>query len=277
MGKNARCFGQDLMRGEHVVGGGQMSAVSSELLRVTPGGHSGSPLSAYTVSEDTQSGTSIFDPVLCELCYSWFSAPGARVLDPFAGGSVRGIVASILGRRYLGVELRPEQVEANRQQVGICEGYPTPEWLCGDSGAIVPGLSDRFDFLFSCPPYGNLEIYSDMPEDLSAMGWSEFQSAYTQIVAASVAKLNANRFACFVVGNFRDKRGRYCDLVGLTVDAFEAAGAEYYNDAILVTAVGSLPVRINGMWNSSRKLGKTHQNVLVFIKGDPKKATEALV
>jgi len=39
------------------------------------------------------------------------------VLDPFAGGSVRGIVASRLGYRYVGIELRQEQVEANRRAI----------------------------------------------------------------------------------------------------------------------------------------------------------------
>jgi 16S rRNA G966 N2-methylase RsmD len=232
---------------------------------------------AYRVKEGTRetsdvSGTSIFDPVLCELCYSWFSAPGHAVLDPFAGGSVRGIVASILGRRYTGIELRPEQVEANRAQLGICEGYPTPEWRCGDSAALLPAMAEQFDFLFTCPPYGNLEIYSDLPEDLSSMDWPAFQVAYSDVISAAVQRLRPNRFACFVVGNFRNKRGMYCDLVGATVSAFAAAGAEYYNEAVLVTAVGSLPVRINAQWQSGRKLGKTHQNVLVFIKGDPRKA-----
>lgn len=55
--------------------------------------------------EDTatgQSDTSIFDPVLCELVYRWFSPESGTVLDPFAGGSVRGIVASKLGGNTLG-------------------------------------------------------------------------------------------------------------------------------------------------------------------------------
>ncbi len=38
-------------------------------------------------------GTSIFDPVLCELAYRWWCPPGGTVLDPFAGGLVRGLVA----------------------------------------------------------------------------------------------------------------------------------------------------------------------------------------
>jgi len=40
----------------------------------------------YTAHPDAavQSGTSIFDPVLCELAYRWFCPPGGTVLDPFA-------------------------------------------------------------------------------------------------------------------------------------------------------------------------------------------------
>ena len=59
-------------------------------------------------------------------------------------------------------------------------------------------------------------------------------------------------------------------------EALEAAGARYYNEAILVTAVGSLPIRVGKQFRSGRKLGKTHQNVLVFCKGDPKRATQAI-
>lgn len=42
----------------------------------------------------------------------------------------------------------------------------------------------------------------------------------------------------------------------------------FYNEAILVTAVGSLSIRAGRPFSASRKLGKTHQNVLVFLKGD---------
>ena len=61
-------------------------------------------------------GGSIFDPVLCEILYSWFNVEGGTVLDPFAGGSVRGMVASAMGYHYLGHELRPDLVEANVAQ-----------------------------------------------------------------------------------------------------------------------------------------------------------------
>jgi len=84
-----------------------------------------------------------------------------------------------------------------------------------------------------------------------------------------------DRFACFVVGDYRCKKGFYRNFVGETVVAFEAAGARFYNEAILVTSVGSLPVRITKQFKAGRKLGKTRQNILVFCKGDPKKAAQA--
>jgi DNA modification methylase len=216
----------------------------------------------------TASGTSIFDPVLCEIAYRWFCPPGGTVLDPFAGGSVRGIVASRLGRAYLGVELRGEQVAANELQLDLA-GEPAPRWLCGDSRDVARLAGDvQADLVFSCPPYWNLERYSDDPADLSTMGVEAFFEAYNGIISATVDRLREDRFAVWIVGDVRDEDGCFVNLPGRTVEAFEAAGARFYNDAILVTAVGSLPVRAGRQFVASRKLGRTHQNVMVFVKGD---------
>jgi DNA modification methylase len=217
------------------------------------------------------SGTSIFDPVLCELAYRWFCVPGGLVLDPFAGGSVRGIVASHIGLQYIGIDLRSEQIAANREQGNRIAKAPMPVWVEGDSWnvqSLCPEVSA--DMIFSCPPYADLERYSDDPNDLSTMDYAEFLTAYRAIIAACCVMLKPNRFACFVVGDVRDKKGFYRNFVGETIAAFESAGAILYNEAILVTAVGSLPIRVGKQFSTSRKLGKTHQNVLVFYKGDPK-------
>ena len=42
-----------------------------------------------------------------------------------------------------------------------------------------------------------------------------------------------------------------------------------------MTAVGSLPIRIGKQFGRYRKLGKTHQNVLVFYNGDPRKIPDS--
>lgn len=269
------------MRGEHVVGGVvEGGGMNSPGLTWVGGSRAIKDLddtSRKILAAQPQSGTSIFDPVLCELAYRWFSPPAGRVLDPFAGGSVRGIVAAMLGRRYTGIDLRAEQIAANEDQAAaICKDL-MPEWIAGDSrnmGDLLPA-GYAADFVFSCPPYGDLETYSDDPDDLSTMDYPAFVTAYREIITAAVANLAPDRFACFVVGDFRDKKGFYCGFPSATIAAFEAAGARLYNEAVLVTAVGSLPIRAGRAFESARKLGKTHQNVLVFCKGDPRRATEA--
>ncbi|MBW2674812.1 MAG: hypothetical protein JRD89_15600, partial [Deltaproteobacteria bacterium] len=66
------------------------------------------------------SGSSIFDPVLAEISYKWYCPPGGKILDPFAGGSVRGIVAAYLGYEYHGNDLSARQIAANRLQAESC-------------------------------------------------------------------------------------------------------------------------------------------------------------
>ena len=253
------------MRGEHVVG--ESSSKGGMLFGITmyPPGYDGQKTKEGDAS---QSGTSIFDPVLCELAYRWFCPPGGAVLDPFAGGSVRGIVASVLGRRYTGVDLSAAQIAANEEQAATLTPDNRPAWIEGDGRDVVALVPGEYDLLFSCPPYGDLEVYSDDPRDLSTMKHEDF-------LAASLALLCEDRFACFVVGDFRDRKGFYRNFVSQTIAAFEDAGARLYNEAILVQELGSLPIRVGRQFEAGRKLGKTHQNALVFVKGDPKKATAA--
>lgn len=224
-----------------------------------------------------QTGTSIFDPVLCELAYRWFCPPGGAILDPFAGGSVRGIVASHLGRAYTGVDLRAEQIAANKQQLKIAKS-PKPKWIEGDSRDLAKLLpaKDQFDFIFSCPPYWNLEVYSDDKRDLSTLSSGDFFEAQTAIIRAACARLKNDRFAAWIVGDVRDEKGLYVNLPGRSIEAFEAAGLRLYNYGILITAAGSLAMRAGKQFETSRKLGKSHQDVLVFVKGDPVKATKAI-
>lgn len=215
---------------------------------------------------DTQ-GTSIFDPVLCELMYSWFCPEGGQIIDPFCGGSVRGMVASVMGYNYWGCDLSQRQIDANYAQINLCSGNK-PIWIYGDA---LDKLKDapQSDFIFTCPPYGNLEVYSDDPRDISTMDYRTFIKTLADIIKLVVIKLKDNRFACIVVGDFRDKKGFYNNFVSHTIWCFKQAGCKLYNEIILVTAVGSLPIRITKQFESSRKIGKTHQNVLVFCKGNP--------
>lgn len=220
-------------------------------------------------------GASIFDPVLAEVCYKWFCPPGGDIIDPFAGGSVRGIVAGVLDYNYVGIDLRPEQVQANEgqwkdmQQLG---GYGAAiGWMAGDSSEVLPEIEETYDFIFSCPPYHDLEKYSDDPRDLSNMPYDSFLDKYRAIISQAAARLRDDRFACFVVSEIRDKHGWYRNFVNDTIRAFQDAGVQYYNEIILLNVAGSLPIRVGRQFQKYRKVGRTHQNILVFYKGDPKR------
>lgn len=231
------------------------------------------PLTANKDGMEDANYVSIFDPVICELAYRWFSFEGSQVVDPFAGGSVRGIVAGALGRKYWGCDLRQEQIDANNAQADEIETTHRPQWVCGDSMETLQHAPDA-DLIFSCPPYGDLEVYSDNPNDLSNMEWHTFVAAYKRIIFKSVQKLKPDSFACFVVGDFRDNKGFYRNFVSTTIEAFEDCGARLYNEAILATSVGSAAMRVTKQFESGRKMAKTHQNVLVFCKGDWRKAAQ---
>jgi hypothetical protein len=217
-----------------------------------------------------ETGTSIFDPVLCELMYKWFCPQQGNILDCFSGGSVRGVVANYLGYKYNGIDLSDKQIEANYAQAKEIVPDNIPNWIIGnslDSDKLLP-QDFQADFLFSCPPYHDLEVYSDDMEDLSNMTWQAFKDTYAQIIAKAILRLKQNRFACFVVSEIRDEKGYYKGFVPYTIEAFYKGGMRFYNELILVNVVGSLPVRVNNQM-TNRKIGRMHQNILIFYKGDP--------
>lgn len=218
-------------------------------------------------------GTSIFDPVVCEIAYRWFSSPAAKILDPFAGGSVRGIVAALLDREYTGIDLSERQITANRnnwREISHAlineEGTAKePTWIIGDSLNIKDLAPGEYDLIFTCPPYADLEVYSDDPADLSNMEYSDFLKAYREIIAKAVSMLKPDSFAVIVVGDVRDKKGNLRGFVSDTIQAFEDAGMNYYNEGILINSTGSAATRASRQFGAGRKPVKVHQNVLVFF------------
>jgi len=209
---------------------------------------------------------SILDAVLVELMLKWFTEENFKTFDPFAGDTVFGFVSGYLKRPFIGIELRQEQVNFNQEQVNKFE--LNSKYIC-DSGENMDRYikDDSMDFIFSCPPYADLEKYSNLEDDLSNMSHADFFKLYRKILTNTYKKLKNNRFAVIVIGEVRDKNGRYIKLVPKTINYMESAGYIYYNEIILVNSVGTLFLRVGRYMNSGRKIGKRHQNVLVFYKG----------
>lgn len=216
----------------------------------------------------THTNTSIFDPALAEVIYHWFCEPSGLILDPFAGGSVRGIVANYLGFKYTGIDIRKEQIESNREQaLSILPVNNQPQWYVGDSNEVLNiEFNHKFDLIFSCPPYADLEVYSDLPNDISNMPYNEFISAYKSIIKKSANHLKVGGYACFVVGEVRNKKGDYIGFVPDTIEAMKDAGLKYYNECIYLNGLAGACLTAGRIMGVSRKVKKVHQNVLVFRK-----------
>lgn len=222
--------------------------------------------------------TSVFDPVICELAYRWFSNPGDRVLDPFAGGSVRGLVASALARYYDGIELRAEQVAANNAQRHMGSDIE-PNWLQGNSMILDFLVDGDYDMVFTCPPYADLEVYSDDPEDLSNMPYTEHVDAMRKIIELCYGQLRPDRFMVWVTSDVRAPTGGgdYRGLVADTIKTAQSCGFGLYNDAVILDPVATLSIRAGRQFDATRKLGRGHQHMLVFVKGDGKRAGKRVV
>jgi DNA modification methylase len=228
-----------------------------------------------------------FDPYLCELMYRWFSNKGDKILDPFAGGCVRGVVASVLGRDYHGIDLSPEQITANYSILNSIEDRYTQDnagnivWQYGDSEDVLQELSQDYGMVFTCPPYYNLEKYTKDPNDLSNLStYKKFLHKYTIILEQTARLLKPDSFFVIVVSEIRADshdigNSQYLGFVPDTIHILkDICGLKYYNEIILENAIGSLPIRAPKYFTQSRKIGRHHQNILVFYKGDINNITD---
>jgi hypothetical protein len=224
-------------------------------------------LAEDSIMSDINSGVSILDPVLAELVNLWFGVKGGKTFDCFAGDTVFGYVSAYLGNSFTGIELRKEQADLNNERTAEIDA----EYICDDGqnvGAHI--MPESQDLLFSCPPYFDLEVYSNLPNDASNQKeYKGFLKILDNAFSNACKCLKNDRFAVITVGDLRDKKGAYYRFPDHIKDIFTKNGLILYNEVILVETLGTLPQRVRRSM-TNRKLGKCHQNVLVFYKGDPK-------
>lgn len=220
------------------------------------------------------STSSVLDAVLAELAVKWFCPAGGTTFDPFAGDTVFGFVSAYSGFPFTGIELRPEQARTNQQRVN--KHKLAAKYICDDGRNVLKHIKPGSrDFLFSCPPYFNLERYSDLANDASNQkSYEDFLALLEAVFAASVKALKNNRFAVIVVGDIRDEKGNYRGFPSDVVEMFERNGMWLYNDIVLLNVAGKAGMKVDGQFTTYRKVVKVHQNVLVFYKGNAKTIKE---
>ena len=209
----------------------------------------------------------MLDPVIAEISCLWFGIENGSVFDCFAGDTAFGYVSSFLGMNFTGIELRKEQADFNNERIKSM----TAKYICDDGRNVLHHIEENSqDLLFSCPPYYDLEVYSDLEEDASNQDtYEDFLGILDSAFSNSIKCLRDNRFAVIVCGDVRGKNGFYYNFPDDIKKIFLNNGMLLYNEMILVDPVGNLQLRA-GRYMKYRKIGKTHQNILVFYKGNPK-------
>lgn len=222
--------------------------------------------SRYKKNGVMPSEASILDPVLSEVIVKWFAPTGGKCFDNFAGDTVFGYVSATMGMQFTGIELRQEQCDFNSDRVqGLDATY-----ICDDGRNVLDHIDRQSqDLYFSCPPYYDLEVYSDDERDVSNQEtYEEFYQMLETAFVNAIECLKDNRFAVIVCGDVRDKKtGKYYCFPDDIKRTFTSHGMVLYNELVLLDPIGTAMIRAAN-YMKSRKVAKVHQNVLVFYKGD---------
>lgn len=189
---------------------------------------------------------------------------GGIVLDAFAGGPPRGIVSGIMGFEYHGHDINKKQIEHNRDTIKDL-GISNVHYHLRDARNIDKNKKRKYDIAITCPPYYNVEVYSDAPNDLSNLDtYENFNEQMKTVALAHKPLMKPEAFICIVVANFRDKKtGELIDFRGHTVENFKNAGFLFWQDIILSKNFGSAAKRGANAWRGM-KLVPRHEHLLVF-------------
>jgi hypothetical protein len=110
-----------------------------------------------------------------------------------------------------------------------------------------------------------------------------FDVKYKSILKKAADKLKDNRFFSVVVSEVREqsvtgnyKIGKYKGLVWKTIRFLEECGLSFYNDMVLFNSQHQASRVVDTYFDRNRKVASVHQNILVFVKGNPDIATEVI-
>jgi DNA modification methylase len=222
---------------------------------------------AYTAT------TSYFNPNLCKIVYSSYCPKNGWIFDPFSS-VVRPYVAKELGYNYIGCEIRKNECD----KITSILKNTFSSYIDYKNNVSVENIDCRnfstemkFDLIFTCPPYWNLEKYSNNPNDMSTIeNYDVFLDEMKNVYKKCLSFMHDNSYACFVVSDFRDYSNgrkninRLIPFVADMIKTAENAGLVLYDKVILKKPMGTAPSRVK-MWNT-RKTVRIHEELLVFKK-----------
>jgi hypothetical protein len=215
---------------------------------------------------------SVLDPVVCDVIVRLFMPKnGKRIYNPFGGGVQFGFVSSSYGYEYIASEIRQNQCDANN---AICKDLNSAKWIKSDSSTYIP--EGKFDLIFSCPPYYQVEEYLDYdgksPEgELNNIPtYEKFRDTLFAGYKKGIEALNDNCFFVVMTGDSRNKNGAYYGCEAEHELFFRDQGLHIYNKIVYLecefTRLAHAKITLN-----YRKFPKREQKIFVFYKGNIEK------
>lgn len=226
-------------------------------------------------SKSLNLNASVLDPAACEVIARMFMPKdGFKIYNPFGGGVQMGYVAGASGYEYLATEIRENQCDANNK---LCSDFYRVRWIKADSSKYKP--KDKYDLVFSCPPYYRVEKYLDYDGTPPAGeinhldDYESFREALFSGYSNAIDALNENCFFVVMVGDSRDKKGGYYGVESEHELFFKNKGLMIYNKIVYLESEFTRRAQAKKTLHH-RKWPKSEQKIFAFYKGDPKKIKE---
>ncbi len=153
-----------------------------------------------------------FVPQIAAQAFLRYTRAGDVVLDLFLGSGTSAIEAERLGRRLIGVELRPELVESVRNKLSpallgcrirLLQGDSTSPQTAAQVRAVLREMgTEHAQLLLLHPPYHDIIRFSERPDDLSnAPDLPSFLERFEVVARAGYGLLEPGRFAVLIIGD----------------------------------------------------------------------------
>ena len=219
-------------------------------------------------------GLSVFPYDLLRRAVLFYTEPGELVLDPCAGHNSRMQGVWELGRGYVGYDICKEFMTFNRdvsvriqkadQGAFFSRGGPCLV-LHEQSSEHMEEADNSVHFVFTSPPYWNLEFYGDHPAQL---GWNhtypEFLDGIQRVAAESFRVLKPGRYAAININDFQAD-GKFYMYHADLAERFVRVGFALH-DLIIVKWAASFGTIFASQVESRKKVGKMHEFLVVLKK-----------
>lgn len=205
---------------------------------------------------------------LAKRIVGFWSNRGDKVFDPFSGMGERMQITAYMGRDYYGYDIS-KKFHLQKEQLRNAESsfkFDGERNLYLRDSRMVEFPDNYFDLVMTSPPYYDVEVkaYGDEPEQLGyAGGYDSFLNEYEKCIKESIRVLKNGKYIAWIVGDFR-KNGRLFSYHSDTISLFEKNGAVLHD--LIIYEVGTLAAAFLKPLIEQKRMGKTHEYILIFKK-----------